>query len=720
MQINSEFLTLLFDPKTGNYSILSDYMILKDIKCYFLKISGQPLRIIPQDMTVETDELSARLVVNRPLRLVFEVTLSRDSTYLTCRLSLSNKTKGEIALKQAVILDCQLPEEMDGELVAFKQGFYSSDETLIQSIKRESTAAGSTFHSELFTAVRDRRRGYQLTAGFINQPNHPSGIEIENGRIRALVDFNCLRVPPGATVTSGDFYLDLGNEQSSLARYVSLAARKMKARVAENLSLAYSLNQADGRPLDESRLLEKLRQLEARRNELPVDLVMVESGYWPGAGSNVPHPAEQSSASDDFYRSLAWAAEQIHSAGFRAGLSVIPFLIPKSSDFFRENPQCLVRDMRENPKPIMQWGDETIYALDVSHPTAQDWFKTVFNTIFNEWGYDVVRIDHAYTGAVIGRRFDFRSTRFQIYRRSLELVRETCRSERTIMVGRAPVGPSIGLAEGIRFEQAPDLTAGVPTTSPAPGKANLRDFARTCLGRSFMNRRFWLDSPAVPLMNLDEPWKDKKETELRLTLAAMCNGLNLLAGDLDKLTDPQLKLIQALYPPYRETGVVLDLLESEYPSLIALPVETEFDRWVILGAFNWNDRKTDLVIPLRRLGLKSSQDHHVFDFWGRKYLGLAKGKLVVKDMKPNSARLLRICRVRKRPQLVSCLLHFTQGGVEVEYFRAKTDSIEARVKSQAARQAVLWIYNPGTGGTTRKTVPTNSDQVIKLDRRKGG
>ena len=91
---------------------------------------------------------------------------------------------------------------------------------------------------------------------------------------------------------------------------------------------------------------------------------------------------------------------------------------------------------------MVNW-DQVCYALDLTHPEVIAWLGDLFHTICDDWGYDYVKIDFIYAGAIDGIRHDPNVTRAQAYRRGLEAIRDAV-GNRFILACGNPIGPSVG------------------------------------------------------------------------------------------------------------------------------------------------------------------------------------------------------------------------------------------------------------------------------------
>lgn len=84
-------------------------------------------------------------------------------------------------------------------------------------------------------------------------------------------------------------------------------------------------------------------------------------------------------------------ADEIHGAGFLAGLWLAPFVCEADSDLYQEHPVWLLK-VDGNPwKCGSNWSG--FYALDTDVPAVQNYLRLIFDRVLNQWGFDPVKLD---------------------------------------------------------------------------------------------------------------------------------------------------------------------------------------------------------------------------------------------------------------------------------------------------------------------------------------
>lgn len=214
---------------------------------------------------------------------------------------------------------------------------------------------------------------------------------------------------------------------------------------------------------------------------LDLDVVQLDDGYQRAIGDWLELSTR--------FESLPGIASRIHDHGRRAGIWVAPFLVADDSRVAREHPEWLVTGEDSPVDPGRNW-HRRLAVLDVTHPEVQEHLHTVFATLRSH-GFDYIKIDFVYAGAVEGRRREDISA-IDAYRHGLRLIRDAIGDAYLLGCG-APLLPSIGLVDAMRV--SPDTG---PNRLPPDGDLSQpSSLAATITGqaRAFAHGRFWINDP---------------------------------------------------------------------------------------------------------------------------------------------------------------------------------------------------------------------------------
>ncbi len=184
-----------------------------------------------------------------------------------------------------------------------------------------------------------------------------------------------------------------------------------------------------------------LRDLEAISKKTDkVNTFQIDDGYQTAVGDWL------SINKTKFPNGLKPIVEKIHAKGWQAGLWLAPFGAQKGSKLACEHPDWLVKG--KNGKPIMvgaNWGG--FYAIDIDNADARAYIKNVFDTVLNDWGFDLVKLDFLYATAVVPFH---NKTRGQLAYESIDFLRE-CVGNKQILGCGVQQMPCFGKVEYMRI-----------------------------------------------------------------------------------------------------------------------------------------------------------------------------------------------------------------------------------------------------------------------------
>ena len=308
---------------------------------------------------------------------------------------------------------------------------------------------------------------------------------------------------------------------------------------------------------------------------------------------------------------------QIRTRGFEPAIWVAPFVAEEGSKVFQQHPDWLIRDaagapLRSDRVTFGGWRRGPWYALDGTHPQAQQHLERVFSTMRTQWGCTYFKLDANFWGAMHRGRFhDPRATRVEAYRRGMQAILKGA-GDAFILGCNHPMWPSIGVIHGSRSSNDIKRTWDRIATT-----------ARQNLSRGWQNGRLWWNDPDAVVLAGD---LTDSECQFHATAIYATGGMVLSGDDLTVLPPTRAAMLKKLLPP---TGVAA---EFEDASLRVGTVQLRDARMICL--FNWEDGKQKSTF---RLPAPAT----VTDYWTGESLGRREG-LVSLDLAPRSARLLKV------------------------------------------------------------------------------
>lgn len=203
----------------------------------------------------------------------------------------------------------------------------------------------------------------------------------------------------------------------------------------------------------------------ARRLELPIEIIQIDDGYEAAVGDWLDV--------DPRFGSVQGAAGAIREAGMTPGIWIAPFMVDPRSRLAAAHPGWLVSGITAGE----HWGVE-MGILDVTNVEAAAHLRHVFGT-FVECGFGFFKLDFLYALAMLG---------IETYREGMTLIRETVGPDAILLIGGAPLLPSIGLCDAMRV--GPDVLPEEP--EPQLDVARLKNITGL---RRWMSGKLWTNDP---------------------------------------------------------------------------------------------------------------------------------------------------------------------------------------------------------------------------------
>lgn len=147
-----------------------------------------------------------------------------------------------------------------------------------------------------------------------------------------------------------------------------------------------------------------------------------------------------------FPNGLAPIVDKIHEQGLMAGLWYAPFAAQFKANVIKNHPDWLIRN--KHGRPVISgiaWGG--FYALDFEKEEVREYIKAFFDKVFNEWNFDMVKLDFLYAAAIEPRNG---KTRGQLMCEAMDFLRECC-GDKIILGCGVPLAPAFGVVDACRI-----------------------------------------------------------------------------------------------------------------------------------------------------------------------------------------------------------------------------------------------------------------------------
>ena len=255
--------------------------------------------------------------------------------------------------------------------------------------------------------------------------------------------------------------------------------------------------------IDENIILRDLKGLSRARES--VNIFQIDDGYEPFVGDWLDYNGK------DFPNGMKTIADAVHREGYLAGIWLAPFNVQRGkSRILKEHPDWLIRNPDGKPQlGCVAWGGA--YTLDIYNPEVREHLKKVFDTVLDDWGYDMVKLDFLYSQCRTPRD---NKTRGTIMCEAMDFLRE-CVGDKLILGCGVPLGPAFGVVDACRISCDVDLSYGgkfynsMSINNELPSAQNA---INNSMFRRHLNGRAFLNDPDVFFLrdrNLSFTWEQK-------------------------------------------------------------------------------------------------------------------------------------------------------------------------------------------------------------------
>lgn len=444
--------------------------------------------------------------------------------------------------------------------------------------------------------------------------------------------------------------------------------------------------------IDEKEILTNAEFISKNLSSYGMDYVQVDEGYQLHHGDWDRGPG--------FPAGMEWLAGEIRKLGLKPGLWIAPFVISENSKVFAEHPEWLVKNPDGSLKRIGPWPSEDTdwyrnetpkrYCLDLTQPGAEKWFTDLFDTIVNNWGYQMIKLDFvAWTVFSVEQFYDRSKTPAMVYRKALDIIRRTA-GDSCHILDCGPGHVTAGLINSMRIEYDQyygyldelenQYFRGPSSSSGAIGK------------RYFYHLRNWVNDADHICMDLFGAQRARAVA----SLLAMSGG-NMISGDrLYAARQTNVDILKKVLPSAEVYTKPAEFGKTDPPTLFYSRLKTSFDSWTVAACFNPSPALPFMqTIEAKEIGLDSNKTYICFDFWNEKIYGEMTGKTDVM-VPPGDVCVLGIREKKEVPFVLSTSRHIFQAYLELDdvSYNTETDILSGWFKSPPGSTQRLYVYVP--------------------------
>ena len=243
-----------------------------------------------------------------------------------------------------------------------------------------------------------------------------------------------------------------------------------------------------------------------------IDIFQIDDGYETAVGDWLSIDEKK------FPNGIKTVCDEIHNQNVLAGLWLAPFVCETKSEIYKNHKDWLRKDENGNfVKCGSNWSG--FYALDLYNSEVIAYLEKVFDTVLNQWGFDMVKLDFLYAADRVPTKD---KTRGQQMWEAMELLRRLCGNKLILGCG-VPLAPAFGKVDFCRIgcDVSLDWNDKMYMRMLHRERISTRNTICDSIYRRGLNGRAFLNDPDVFLLR-DNNIKLSENQKLQL---ATVNGL---------------------------------------------------------------------------------------------------------------------------------------------------------------------------------------------------
>ena len=503
-----------------------------------------------------------------------------------------------------------------------------------------------------------------------------------------------LPLGPGADMASERVMLQAGPDyHNQLLAYGDAIRRLHHARVHSETPIGWWSWTAFYAAINQGEVLANADWQAEHLKALGYRYFQIDEGYQYARGEFTTANATQ------FPDGMRFVGHHVTGDGLTFGIWTAPFEVTSRAWVYEHHKDWLVHNAKGEPIPIGDvWDQKTdvLYALDTTHPGAQEYLRQTYKTLVREWGVRFIKLDFMDTTAIEGYRYRPNTTTLEAQRIGLQIIRDTVGEAVILDKDGSPMLNPVGLVDtgrvsvdtGHSFQR---------TKNAAPGIA----------ARFYMHRNFFVNDPDA--FNITDSYllEDREvQTPVSLPVAQASIALSAVSGGMYEIGDDMLVLgsekerlalventdLLSMAKVGRVSSPI-DLMtyapEDEQPSIFFLQ---ESPRQAILTIFNWTKTTRSHIVKFSDLGLPAEHTFTALDVLNQNApVTLAGDTVPIEDQVPESVRVIKLIDGTVSPSAPTAK-------VQVPSVANTGETIQLSVQTEAAGvPAVEYHWNFGDG-----------------------
>ncbi len=477
------------------------------------------------------------------------------------------------------------------------------------------------------------------------------GVDGQLSAITCSVLREGVALEPSESLTVSPLTIGAGESlRGLLAEYTEAVAEGMGARIPDDIMTGWCSWYYYYGTECETEVMENAKLLSEAPFADELKVIQIDDG-WTYPSPEIGRDWGDWQAGYKFPNGMKHTADALKSLGLQPGLWLAPFSVMPTSNFYKEHPDWLVQDPVKD-EPIMAWG---CYGMDLTNPRTLEYIRDTFVRVFDEWGFEYIKIDFLVHGIMPGRRYDPSQTTAQAFRTAMQVIRDVA-GDRFILNCGSPMGPSVGIADAMRIGYDVSSRWSIPMNVDGwpNGNCAVKPAAVATIWRHWMHNAWWQNDPdCLQVRTHGSPgeiavfakeWEGKfdgnppyglndEEAGCWLRMIWFTGGLVMLSEHLADLEPERYELLQKLFPlNKRPTGWA-----DYYPCPDVVVMKSLDDDNVMVGVFNMGDTPVQLTVPADKLGL--SDEWHLTEWLDNEEIAGSGAQVVFPELPAHGGRI---------------------------------------------------------------------------------
>jgi len=509
-----------------------------------------------------------------------------------------------------------------------------------------------------------------------------------------------LPLKAGQDMTSELLMFEAGPDyHDQLLAYGDAVRRWRHARVSSETPIGWWSWTVYYGAINEGETLSNADWQAAHLKSLGYKYLQVDEGYQYARGEYATPNATQ------FPDGMRFVGQHVIGEGLTFGVWTAAFEVTKRAWVYEHHKDWLVHNAKGDPIPIGTVWDQksdVLYALDTTHPGAQQYLRDTYRKLVREWGVRFIKLDFMDTSAIEGYHYRPNTTALEAQRIGLQVIRDTVGDEVILDKDGSPMLNPVGLVDTGRI-----------SADTGHSFARTKDAASGIAARFYMQRNFFIDDPDafnVTATHLMEHGHEQSSitrgaAEASIALSAVSGGMYEIGDDMPILGSEKDRLAlvenrELLYmSKVGRASTPVDLMtyepQDEQPSIFILQ---EDQRQAILTVFNWTKTVRSHTLKLADLGLPAGRAFAATDVLNQNEMVTLEGSAVrLENQPPQSVRVIKLI-----DKSIAAAAPTVTAQVPATAITGETIGLSVQAEGAVPAVAYHWDLGDGTSADSSK------------------